>query len=460
MAGTTTGADCVEIKSGDSENKWVIDSSGHGQVDIVAMPNVVLEGSNGTVVKVTANGSLHVTGSGGSAGTAVSINADGNVWEINSSRAGTVRLVSENDTPVHVTANGSIATIGSGGGGGGGGNVTVIFGGNTWEIDSSGRGPVDVQGETTVTQVPGDQWSVLAEITDNVTVTQGTTPWVVSQNSVAAIDGNVTIHNDGNVWEINSTETGKVRIVSQNDTPVHVTSNGSIATTGSGGGGGSGGNVTVVFGANTWEINSSNAGLVMPRTANDTPMTAAPTLTHGLGGVYVAQGLPNPLGAGWTVTPTTGSTIGITGETTVTQVAGDTWAVEVADHAEVTHLLSGLNTSWNSTVKTSNSASFSCADYLYFTLAGVVTVSGAPTDIQFNIQFKSDGNGTWIDYREDFWADVRWSDTAVSQSRGGELKFALDGRCIMPKIRAWVTATGTGTTNNFETSDMILTLKA
>jgi hypothetical protein len=126
-----------------------------------------------------------------------------------------------------------------------------------------------------------------------------------------------------------------------------------------------------------------------------------------------------------------------------------------ADHSFVETSLSGLNTKFDNSPKSSYSASVVCEDYLYFMLSGMITRNSVPTDIQFKVQFKS--NATWVTYRPDFWSDLRWTDTAVGAAG---LPFALDGLCVGKKIRAFVTTTGVNSTNRFTLSDMALGLKA
>jgi hypothetical protein len=293
MSGTTPGSSVVSVKSGSSDNLWEIDSGGQGQVDVVAMPNVTIEGAAGTVAVVTSN-RLWVSDAGGAAGgTAVSVNADGNVWEVNSSRAGTVRLVSINDTPVDAVSAG----------------------------------------------------------------------------------------------------------------------------------------------------------------------------VHGFGGVYVAQGLPNPLGGAWHVQPGVGSVWSVN-QAAASDPWNVTWAeegpVKINNHATQTVSLSKLNHQWgvNGVGASSFSNSYVCSSFLYFTFQGQITVpDGTPTDIRFGVQFKANDN-TWVWYRPNWWGDVRWSDTAVVQSRGGVLSFSLDGMCVANKIRGFCTSFGHSIGNSFVTEDVEFQFKA
>jgi hypothetical protein len=129
--------------------------------------------------------------------------------------------------------------------------------------------------------------------------------------------------------------------------------------------------------------------------------------------------------------------------------------VRVQDHTFVENLLSGMNTTLDGTPAKTYSASFSSEDYLYFSLSGMITKNAAPTDVRFKVQFKSDT--TWVDYRQGFWADLRYDDVVVGTAG---LPFAFDGNCVMKKIRAFVTGAGLSATNRFTLRNMALTLKA
>jgi hypothetical protein len=107
-----TGTEVVTVKSGDSTSLWRI-VAGRGQVDVISQPAL-----DGTVDSVSLRG---FTGG----------------------------------TRVRVTANNSLVVRDFTGGGGSGGNVTIVFGANTWQIGANKAGPIFLRGSSNPGTVVG-----------------------------------------------------------------------------------------------------------------------------------------------------------------------------------------------------------------------------------------------------------------------------------------------------------------
>lgn len=259
------------------------------------------------------------------------------------------------------------------------------------------------------------------------------------------------------IWDIDSAGHGQVDVVSMPalsplvdgvylggasvGTPVKVTSLNSLCVKVDrvGAGGGGGGTVAVAFSGNTWHISSTNAGpvFVQGRAGTDVEVTS--------GNSFVVASAQR---GDWGVTATQ------QGAWTVTQKT-DPWNIRINQRTHVEQALSGLNTTFDGSPASTVSASFACTYYTDFLLCGYVTVNSNPTDIKFEVRFKS--GTTWVKYLADYWGDVRWTDTAVGANG---LYFALPGKCIGNKIRAFATAVGAGSTARFTVQDAALHLKA
>jgi len=75
-------------------------------------------------------------------------------------------------------------------------------------------------------------------------------------------------------------------------------------------------------------------------------------------------------------------------------------------------------------------------------------VTGAPTDIVFDVEF-SDDNSNWFKYMRGVFGDLRYEDSA------GDKKECLDFPILAPYIRCKATATGTDASKTF-----LITIKA
>jgi hypothetical protein len=123
-------------------------------------------------------------------------------------------------------------------------------------------------------------------------------------------------------------------------------------------------------------------------------------------------------------------------------------------------VLTALNVEYDtSTTETNSSASVDCSRFRKFLFLWNVTKNNTPTDIQAKVQFSDDGGTTWFDYRNDFWGQLLYDDTAV----GSGISRCYSGDCIGDFMRVQVVATGLsgsgGGNNNFTVTDATLILK-
>lgn len=95
-----------------------------------------------------------------------------------------------------------------------------------------------------------------------------------------------------------------------------------------------------------------------------------------------------------------------------------------------------------------NSSRVRTKDYTDFALFLFIDSTLAPTDIVFKIQFSNDDGTTWFDLQNDFWADLRYEDTAVAAG----VYEVLSGKCAGRDIRLRAVAIGTSAANLFTVS--------
>ena len=119
--------------------------------------------------------------------------------------------------------------------------------------------------------------------------------------------------------------------------------------------------------------------------------------------------------------------------------------------------LANVNGSYNDTGSTFNSEIISCEPYTKFNLFYKITKANTPTDIKINVQFSPDSGTTWHDYKNWFFGDLRYDDTAIGT--GSILRNVVMGDCIAEHMRISTLAAGVSSTNTFVISGMRVTFK-
>ena len=112
--------------------------------------------------------------------------------------------------------------------------------------------------------------------------------------------------------------------------------------------------------------------------------------------------------------------------------------------SDVTTLIGGISFSGSGLGITRNSSSVETLGYRKFILYLDIDSTGTPTDIEFIVQF-SDDNSTFYDYQNDFFADLRYEDTATAAGR----QESVVGDCIGSYFRLRTVPTGTSNIASF-----------
>ena len=99
----------------------------------------------------------------------------------------------------------------------------------------------------------------------------------------------------------------------------------------------------------------------------------------------------------------------------------------------------------NDATTSSNSSTINVGDYTDFLLYLDIDSTNAPTDVQFIVQFSNDGGTTWFDYKNDFFGDLRYEDTATASG----LKECVSGKCGGRTFRLRAVGAGTTSTATF-----------
>lgn len=116
--------------------------------------------------------------------------------------------------------------------------------------------------------------------------------------------------------------------------------------------------------------------------------------------------------------------------------------------------LSNINTTYNNTTTTANSADIDCDGYAHFSLSFSLTSASTPTDIQFIVQFK-DADGVYCAFQNSFWGRLKIEDTEVATQKD-YVWSSRDSGGIPPgfkTMRVRVVATGTDATKTFTVAD-------
>lgn len=100
---------------------------------------------------------------------------------------------------------------------------------------------------------------------------------------------------------------------------------------------------------------------------------------------------------------------------------------------------------FNDATTTTTSTAVNCSAFHDFLLSLNVDVTGAPTDILFDVEFSQD-NSTFYKYMTGPFGDLRYEDTA------GDKLECISGRCLDKYIRLKATATGTAEAATFTVS--------
>jgi len=103
------------------------------------------------------------------------------------------------------------------------------------------------------------------------------------------------------------------------------------------------------------------------------------------------------------------------------------------------------NVTFDATTTTATSESFKCEPYKQFIVLIELDVTGAPTDILYDIEYSDDG-GKFYKLMNGPFGDLRYEDA------GGDLIEAVTGYVIAPYMRIKATATGTGQGATFRTT--------
>jgi len=107
---------------------------------------------------------------------------------------------------------------------------------------------------------------------------------------------------------------------------------------------------------------------------------------------------------------------------------------------------------FNDVLTTATSAGVRCVPFHEFLLMLSITVTLAPTDIVFSVEF-SDDNVTFFKYMNGPFGDLRYEDAAGNKAE------AISGKCLGKYVRLTATATGTSAANKFTVSAYLLIAK-
>jgi len=118
--------------------------------------------------------------------------------------------------------------------------------------------------------------------------------------------------------------------------------------------------------------------------------------------------------------------------------------------------LSNVNGSYNDVGSVFNSEIISCEPFTKFNLFYKITKANTPTDIKINVQFSPDSGTTWHDYKNWFFGDLRYDDTAIGTNG---IKNVVMGDCIAEHMRISTLAAGVSSVNTFVISGMRVTFK-
>lgn len=94
------------------------------------------------------------------------------------------------------------------------------------------------------------------------------------------------------------------------------------------------------------------------------------------------------------------------------------------------------------------SAELAVAAWSYCLFYITIDSTLAPTDIQIILEFSNNDGSTWFQYRNDFWGDLRYEDTATASGINHCISSPLAGSLM----RVRVVGTGTTSTAYFDIS--------
>lgn len=130
-------------------------------------------------------------------------------------------------------------------------------------------------------------------------------------------------------------------------------------------------------------------------------------------------------------------------------VAVDIMSGPISGVRRSTTSLSAINTTYDDSPTSANSASVDCSMFRRGSFCATVTESGTATDITFTLQFSNDGGTTWFDYRVGPWVKYRFDDATIAAHTSGQLKICEPFECVAPTCRMAVVGVGTDASNSF-----------